>query len=957
MLKYLFILLILTQAVFAQRISVDERRKRILNIVEEELSEASRLAKQQEYKAPDTLLRMSELYLEKARLWREMENEQYLSIPPEKRRSVNKSNYFKRSSNYFQGANKYARTVAKKFPRYSGIGDVYYILAYNYKELGRNDLAKKYFSLSARKAPANSKISYKAKLALADYYYNDNKFKEAVPLYEASISKVDERWWTKDAFNLAWSYYRTRNYNKAISLMQEIHKKSGNKNYIDMRSMVERDIGIFFVDAGKIKDAIKFYESLGLRYTEQFIKIANAITAQGRFSQAEALLTYAVKNEKNREHKIEVLIAQLNLFDKNKKVPAHLKASKELVSLHQQQALNSEDLKTLVYQVDKKAAELQKVVSSSVYQNVPKVKRRRASQSIAYFELAATLNPKAKAEKTFFQGETAYAAGQYSKALGYYVSAFDAAKAVNNSKILSQTLEGMLSSLGQRGLSAKTAEKYYVPVYSRYLSVDSKSKRAGSIFTKLFNSQFDAKDITGAEKTMASFAAIFPKRFKTQEGMLAKVMEHYRSKKDYGAIKAYVTRINQGEFRVSKKYANALRSLMTKIQIEGVQQSLEKGDKAVALRGYHQIFESPESTPKAKVNAAYNLSALYYELGDSNQSYSWGVKAVRDMGVKDVTKFADSFLSISSGLFLRQHFAQSADLSHRLLAKLCRQNSSNKVVTYKNAVFISLANGDLNKAMEIRDFGKKCLIPDVTISEVSFEILKDLAKEGRWENFEKLATELEANSKNYPNLISPYEALRVEYIKLRNINDARKIEAKQGRFFKLAQSQQLDIPVEALDLMAERMLSSVISRKSKLDQIQLSFPESQFNNAVKSKLQLLDQLTSDVNEIQKLGSGKGIVEAYRYVISAYEEFGTSLKNFTPEGKSPEYIVSFQKAMADVYAPILGNAAKLRREIKKLITDNKILSETNFIVLYPQEENQKRYVTNTEAVLMERGGKR
>jgi hypothetical protein len=170
----------------------------------------------------------------------------------------------------------------------------------------------------------------------------------------------------------------------------------------------------------------------------------------------------------------------------------------------------------------------------------------------------------------------------------------------------------MLASLGQSSLPKKVADSYFIPVYTRFLSFDAKSERANTIFVKLFNAQFEAKDITGAEGTLVTFARNFPQDFKTQEGMLAKVMEYYRTKKDYGKIKSYVSDINDGKFRVSKKYADALRSLMTKIQIEGVQQSLERGEKDVALKGYHRIYDNSESTPKAKVNAAYNLSALYY---------------------------------------------------------------------------------------------------------------------------------------------------------------------------------------------------------------------------------------------------------------------------------------------------------------------------------------------------------
>ncbi len=958
MLKLALILVLVSTSVFAQKLSLDARRKQIISIVDEELAESSRLARAQDYKAPDTLLRISELYLEKARLWREAENERFLSIPPEERLRVNKNDYFKQSSQYFVNANDSAELVVKKFPRYKNIGDVYYILAYNHKELGQNAEAQKYFALTSKSATKDSKVSAKSKIALADYYFNDHKYKQAIPLYEEGTNALrNEKWWTKESFNLAWCYYRNKNFEKAISLMKEVHTKSATEKYVDMRHNVERDIGIFFIDGGRMNDAIKFYEAQGINYTEQFVKVANVITTQGRFAQAESLLEQAAKSEKDRARVIQIRMAQLELFDKYSKIPEHLKVSQELVASHKQEPLEAEQFKRLSYQVNKKAAELQKATASDTYARVAKVKNQKSQEAIAYFELSSQLSPNEKAEKTFFQGETAYSAGNYLKSIGLYIKAYDESKTMGDRKIGAQSVEGMLSALAQPSVDKKDAEKYYVPVYTRYLDFDSKSERANSIFVKLFNVQFDSGDIPAAEGTLDNFAKKFPQDYKTQEGMLAKIMDYYRQKKDYSKVKSYVSAINEGKYKVSDKYAEALRSLMTKIQIEGVQTSMEKGQKGEALKGYHQIYSNAESTPKAKVNAAYNLSALYYELGEPQQSYQWGVAAIKDMEVEDVTKFADSYLAISSGLFLRQKFAQSADLSHRVLGRLCKQNSSNKIVAYKNAVFISLANNDLDKAIEVRNLGRGCSIPDNVITEVSIELLKDMSKAKRWETYETILAELEKNSKNYPQIIRPYEDLRKEFINLGEAGQARAIEDKQQRFFNEARQQKLDIPVDALDLMADKMLVGVVAKKSKIDQVELRFPEAEFNTAVKFKLKMLDQLTSDVNIIQKLGSGKGIVEAYRFVIEAYEDFGISLKAFTPPDKSPEYVTSFKKAMSDVYNPILGNAKKQRNEVRKLISDNKILTKSNFNVLYTPEDNFKRYLTIKEAVLMDRGGKR
>jgi hypothetical protein len=62
-------------------------------------------------------------------------------------------------------------------------------------------------------------------------------------------------------------------------------------------------------------------------------------------------------------------------------------------------------------------------------------------------------------------------------------------------------------------------------------------------------------------------------------------------------------------------------------------------------------------------------------------------------------------------------------------------------------------------------------------------------------------------------------------------------------------------------------------------------------------------------------------------------------------------------MSDVYKPILLNSRKQRTEITKLIMENKILSRSNFSVLFDTQDNFKRYLTSKQAVLMDRGGKR
>lgn len=936
--------------------AADDRRSRIIAVINEELAEVTRLSQQRSNRDPELLLRVAELHLEKARLTREEENEKFLEIPVEKRRGVNESQYYANSTRSFQNANQYASAVTKSFPTYREIADVYYILAFNARELKNYKDADKYFALARKKAPKGSKTEKKAKLALADSLFNKAKFSQAIPLYESALAGLNESWWTKDAFNLAWSYYRVKNYSKAISLMHEIHRRSADSKYINMKYFVERDLVNFYVDAKRTNDAVQWYRAQGIDYSSHLIKIIKVQTAQGKFTQAEQLLVEAMKLQTTPEQRIDVLFLQLELFDKYNKIPGHLRAASELTEASLKNGLNSDQLKVLDYQISKKAAETQKAAASPIYRDVKKTRLARTRQAISYFGLLAKLKPQATAEPIFFQGETSYAADELQDSMTYYLRAFEAGKKEKNQKITNQAMEGMLATLGNKGLPPKQAEQFYIPVYTAYLKEDPSSARAKVIRQKLFKVYVDRKDFKNAELVLSDYASLYPDDFKTQEVMLASLMDDARSKKDFNRFKGFIVQINEGKYKVSKKYGEALRQMMTKIQIEDAQSALDKGDKAFALKSYIRIYENPESTVRAKANAAYNLAALYYEANDLTESYKWGAAALNEMNDAEVKQFSTSFLAISTNLFLRQRFQQSADLNTRTLAKLCKQGDASKNTAFKNASFLWLAEGMIDKTEEVLNIGTKCGIDVQTLNEVRIELAKEYLKQSRWESLEAVLPPVLASKAQAPQALIYLEALRRSYA---GLGDSRKAQALGSQIldiYRSAKAKNQDIPVEALDIIALGLMPKLEQKQAQLDSIVLSFPEDSFNNQVKRKLAILDSLTGDVNEIQKTGSGKGIVRAYKILINSYEKFALELSRFTPEGKSEDYVTSFKKAMSGVWTPILQTALKRRQEVKNLIVSNNILSDDNNEMLSPQGSDLvAQFRLQQNLVLMDRGG--
>ncbi len=138
----------------------------------------------------------------------------------------------------------------------------------------------------------------------------------------------------------------------------------------------------------------------------------------------------------------------------------------------------------------------------------------------------------------------------------------------------------------------------------------------------------------------------------------------------------------------------------------------------------------------------------------------------------------------------------------------------------------------------------------------------------------------------------------------------------------------------------------------------LRFPENSFNNILKTKLGMLDRMTKKAGEIQKIGSGEGIIGAYKVLVEAYESAAKEVEEFTPPGKGPEYVKSFKESMAQVYGPLRQSANSYKREGWKAIEENKILSDYNYLLApNPVEGMTIKYAYPHKAVSMDRSGKR
>ena len=207
----------------------------------------------------------------------------------------------------------------------------------------------------------------------------------------------------------------------------------------------------------------------------------------------------------------------------------------------------------------------------------------------------------------------------------------------------------------------------------------------------------------------------------------------------------------------------------------------------------------------------------------------------------------------------------------------------------------------------------------------------------------------------WPQLIYPSSLLANELESIGRPDDARKVRVKMITYYETAKKSKMDVPLEGLDAISLIRLTSLDEQVKKMASMKLAFPEAEYNKMLKAKFVMLDKITTEAISIAELGSGIGIVRAYRIIVEAHESLRSEMINFTPEGKSPEYISSFQKGMIKTSAPLEKQAEDFRETAIKKIEKENILSTDNGWFFARNTGIVPEYYNEQGNVLMDKAG--
>lgn len=670
------------------------KKEKIIAVIDEEIKEVENLYAQSrgEGKA-NLLLKKAELFLEKGRIIREIENERFLSISPEKRKSINENTFFRSSRNNFIKAQGICQKIIRSYPSYKYLGDVYFILAYYSKELGDNRKALQNFN-RARMTSQDEGTQLKSEIAMAEIFYSLNRCKQAVSLYSSAIPKVQGKWKTKDLYNYSWCLYKTNRHDEAITAMKESYRLSQRPEYIDMGNRVQKDIIIFYVAAGQLREGMNFIEKMGGDKKDAVLDIVSRLKEGGQDQLAQGFLIRLVQQSSgtSKFDYYQILFstyakAQWRQIGKTAHILLKYK-SKKMIPEKNLKAIQKQSLSYMgLYQRDI----LNKKLSL-------KKKRERAKVLEVLGELGKSENSLQNNKISLALAESHAMVKSYKKSLEYYL---EISKSTGSEPLRRIALEGALK-LSQHFSHSPEDLPHLEEIYQSYIDHYPSSLKSEVLYEKLIQVYLKQGKLKKADASLLKYQGQFPLKRSKQGALLMLLLDGYHKNNQYFPIQKWVNRIEKQKNLVSPEYRKRVESLSNTIVEKRVQLHLQKGDWKKAVLQYEKAYTENQNQ-STKADIALNIAQIYETKKVYHLAKNWLEKSIQLMNSKQVLKSEGIVNNLSLNLFYEGYTDTGQTVLKAAWKKNCRIQSY-----FTNTLILLNAIEKKGEMREVYEHSSRC---------------------------------------------------------------------------------------------------------------------------------------------------------------------------------------------------------------------------------------------------------
>lgn len=916
---FLFAILI-TNAVFAAPPVKVQRWDQLMGLIGQEM----RILESAKKKGPDLKYRMLELHSEKLKLIHEKNNKDFMAKAQGGLK--NKEVFFSETRAYYKKTSEFGFDLMKAHPSTALRAQVLYALALNSRDYGRDNIAEKYLleTISLIKDPHHS-LRHHAETALADFYYNEKRFQDAITYYQRAIKKTEDEWLPKHLFNLSWCFLKVRDFDHAISTIKDAYFKSKNPIYVDIRDQVLENIGSFHVYAGKPLDGLEFYLENEKNPIPYLIPMAMKAMDKGHSKETEKILATTQKLiDKNNwfQHQEELFHTYLDFYRHYNRFEDHEKIARELTAYY----ISAEKNPKLKLPVTMKDDAIEKMRSLAGYLQVKLAKDMKKEEKdynqdelklvLNFFNHLINLDPVKKVEYFYFRAETYYSVRSFKEAAPSYVEAIKEARVVKNEELARKSLNSLLALTGMEVLPKDDNKKFLIFGYSEHISFWPKDPKSEQIYPKLFAIYHEGFEDEKSSNLLKNYHVNYPQHLKEQQVLMTKVLDQFIEKQNTAKLAHWIEEMKKGFLAFNRETIEKTEIVLGNILFLQYQDMAKKGDKLAAARGFESIYVHKLYPDKVKYQSAFFAAMSYLELGETVKSYHWQELAHARMTEEEKLSRREEQLKITERTYKLQDFVTAYKLSTFLLSKYCSLKDDTQTRFFEIAVMTSLVEEKPQDAEAVIANYSRCLSkPEVKDSALG-QIYNYLERQGDFYGLRNFV-------KNHR--VDPYTT-QFRYTLQKWFWEKSSVELKHHIRLEF---KEINHP-ETLVWLKEIQIyeKSRVAREELVNTIVWNrpvFDGEAYNKSLENYLLDLQKFKENYQVLMQSGQADLAILATRIFSEVYQHVGIKIQNQRPQGMDAATLKDFSAAMKELSAQFVAASDLYEKQLNKALKDKETLT--------------------------------
>lgn len=900
------------------------RWQQLMNLVSQEM----KILESAKKKGPDIQYRMLELHSEKLKLVHEKNNKEFLEVSMKVGSGKDKEKFFAETRAYYQKTKDFGLMILKSHPKTQHRAHVLYVLGLNSRDYGKDNVAEKYLleSISLVKDPHNS-LRHHAETALADHYYNEKRFFDAIAYYERAIKKTEDEWLTKHLFNLSWCYLKVREFDKAISTIKESYTKSKEKTYVNIKDQVLDNIGSFYVYASRPLEGLDFYLENEKDPIPYLMPMGLKAMDKGHEKETETILAAVQKLIKKNDwekYQEELYHTYLDFYRHYNRFADFEEVSAKMVTYYQR--AESEKGKKLKLPVDMKEDAIEEMRSLAGFLQVRLAKDMKESEAeynqaelkivLSFFDHLMILDAPKKVEYLYFRAETYYSVRRFKNAAPSYVEAVNEARASKNDDYARKALNSLLSLTAMEILEKDENLKFLTFAYSEHLSFWPRDEKSEVIYPKLFDIHREAQDDEKATKVLLTYNKHYPEHLKGQQELMTKILDQFIDKKDTKKLAHWIHQFKSGVLAFSKDTIEKTEIVLGNILFIQYQEMAKKGDKLAAAKGFEEIYVNKLYTDKVKYQSAFFAALAYLEMGETVKSYHWLDLAHARMTNEEMLERRAEELKIAERMYRLQDFSTANRVSNYHLKTFCSLKDDTLNRFYEIGVMTSLVEDKPKDAETIVGLYTKCVNKPELKDQSLAQIYQYIEKQG---DFFGLRLFVKRNPTEV--FVTQYRySLQKWYWERSSLTLKEKIREE----FKALKHEETTAWLKEIQLF----------EKAKKEKEEISkyvlwnkpvFDGEAYNKSLEG---YLIKVQSFKNNYQSLNQSNQIdlaIISTKLFAEVYHHVGETILTTKPQGMNAETLKDFSAAMKQVSGQFLNMSSQFERSLTKALKDKETLT--------------------------------